>query len=144
MTFQGTECPKETDVRKAIELTVSQINSGTAGENVDAKFGAIIKLYRHKFLPGESRLLLDVKKKLHKVFPADRALVDAFTVAREDELGEINLMLKAPATPENINLLAQRLAVPNAPDLEFSIGSITRTCSIATSSPGLPMCPFVR
>jgi integrase len=54
------------------------------------------------------------------VFPADGALVDAFTVAREDEIDEINLMLKAPATPENINLLAQRLAVPNAPDLEFS------------------------
>ena len=62
MTFQGTEYPKETDVRKAIELTVSQINSGTAGEKADAKFGAIITLYRRKFLPSESRLL-QLKKK---------------------------------------------------------------------------------
>ena len=54
------------------------------------------------------------------MFPADCALVDAFTVAREDEIDEINLMLKAAATPENISLLAQRLTVPNAPDLEFS------------------------
>jgi len=92
MTFQGTEYPKEADVRKAIELTVSQINSGTAGEKVDARFGAIITLYRRKFLPSESRQL-ELKKKLHKVFPADGALVDAFTVAREDELDEINLML---------------------------------------------------
>ncbi len=29
MTLQGTEYPKEADVRKAIELTVSQINSRT-------------------------------------------------------------------------------------------------------------------
>ena len=119
MIFHGTEYPKEADVRKAIELTVSQINSGTAGEKANAKFGAIITLYRRKFLPSESRLL-ELKKKLHKVFPADGALVDAFTVAREDELDEINLMLKAPATAENINLLALRLSVPNAPELEFS------------------------
>ena len=119
MRFQGTEYPKEADVRKAIELTVSQINSGTAGEKADAKFGAIITLYRRKFLPS-GRRLLELKKRLHKVFPAGGALIDAFTVAREDELDEIDLMLKAPATPENINLLAQRLAVPNAPELEFS------------------------
>ncbi len=119
MTFQGTEYPKEADVRKAIELTVSQINSGTAGEKADARFSAIITLYRRKFLPSESRLF-ELKKKLHKVFPADGALVDAFTVAREDEIDEINLLLKAAATPGNINLLAQRLTVPNASDLEFS------------------------
>ena len=119
MTFQGNVYAKEADVRKAIELTLSQINSGTAGERADAKFGAIITLYRRKFLPSESRLL-ELKKKLHKVFPVDAALVDAFTVAREDEIDEINLMLKKPATPENIKLLAQRLAVPNKPDLEFS------------------------
>ncbi len=119
MRFQGTAYPKETDVRKAIELTVSQINSGTAGEKADAKFGAIITLYRRKFLPSESRLL-ELRKKLHKVFPAHGALVDAFTVSREDEIDEINLMLKAAATAENINLLAQRLTVPNAPELEFS------------------------
>ncbi len=119
MTFQGTEYPKEADVRKAIELTVSQINSGTAGEKADARFGAIITLYRRKFLPSESRLL-DLKKKLHKVFPTQGVLVDAFTVAREDEIDEINLMLKAAATPQNISQLAQRLTVPNPPDLEFS------------------------
>jgi hypothetical protein len=87
LTFQGTEYPEEADVRKAIELTVSQINSGTAGERADAKFGVIITLYRRKFLPSEGRLL-ELKKKLHKVFPADGALVDAFTVAREDEIDE--------------------------------------------------------
>jgi hypothetical protein len=119
MRFQGKVYAKEADVRKAIELTLSQVNSGTAGERADAKFGAIITLYRRKFLPSESRLL-ELKRKLYKVFPADAALVDSFTVAREDEIDEINLMLKAPSTPENIRLLAQRLAVPNAPDLEFS------------------------
>jgi hypothetical protein len=119
MTFQGTEYPKEADVRKAIELTVSQINFGPAGERAGTKFSALITLYRRKFFPSESRLL-ELKKRLHKVFPADGALVDAFTVAREDEIDEINLLLKAPATPENINLLAQRLTVPNALNLEFS------------------------
>lgn len=125
MTFQGTEFPKEADVRKAIDLTVSQINSGTAGERADAKFSAIITLYRRKFLPSESRLL-ELKKKLHKVFQADGALVDAFTVAREDEIEEINLLLTAAATPENINLLPQRSTVPNAPDLEFSTRIMAR------------------
>jgi len=37
MRFQGAEYPKEADVRKAIELTVSQINSGTAGQVLPAK-----------------------------------------------------------------------------------------------------------
>jgi integrase len=41
----------EKDVRKAIELTVSQINSGTAGVRTDAKFGAITTLYRTEHLP---------------------------------------------------------------------------------------------
>ena len=54
------------------------------------------------------------------MFPADGALVDAFTVVREDELDEITLMLKAPARAENIILLAQRLSVSNSPELEFS------------------------
>lgn len=63
MTFQGTDYPNETDVRKAIELAVSQINSGTAGERADAKFGAIITLWRRKFLPSENRLL-ELKKTL--------------------------------------------------------------------------------
>jgi hypothetical protein len=96
MAFPGTNYPSEADIRKAIELTVLQINSGAAGERADAKFGAIITLCRDKFLPSESRLL-EVKKRLRKVFPADGALTDAFTVAREDEIDEINLMLKAVA-----------------------------------------------
>jgi hypothetical protein len=96
-------------------LTANQIHSGP----INAKFGAIITLYRRKFLPSESRLL-ELKKKLHKVFPADSALVDAFTVAREDEIDEIDLMLKAPATPANVNLLAQRLSIADIPELEFS------------------------
>jgi hypothetical protein len=119
MTFQGTKYQKEADFRKAIELIVSEINSGTAGEKADAKFGAIITLYRRKFLPSESRLL-ELKKKLRKMFREKAALVDAFTVAREDEIDEVDHMLKAPATPENINLLVQRISVPNAPELEFS------------------------
>jgi hypothetical protein len=36
LTFQGNDYPKEADVRKAIELTVSQINSGTVGERASA------------------------------------------------------------------------------------------------------------
>ncbi len=38
LTFDGAKYPKEADVRKAIELTVPQINSGAAGEKADAKF----------------------------------------------------------------------------------------------------------
>jgi hypothetical protein len=41
----------EKDVRKATELTVSQINSGTAGARTDAKFGTIITLYGTEHLP---------------------------------------------------------------------------------------------
>jgi hypothetical protein len=54
------------------------------------------------------------------LFPENAALVDVSTVAREDGIDEVNVMLKAAATAENINLLAQRLTVPNAPDREFS------------------------
>ena len=53
------------------------------------------------------------------MFPADGMLIDALTAAREDELDKINLMLKAPPTAENIYLSAQRLSVPNTPELEF-------------------------
>jgi alkylhydroperoxidase family enzyme len=102
MTLQGTEYFKEANARQAIELTVSQINSGAAGERDGAKFGAIITLYRRKFLPSESGLL-DLKKTLRKVFPANGALVDAFTVAREDEFEEIDLILRAAATLKTSN-----------------------------------------
>jgi integrase len=43
--------PKEQDVRKAIEQTVSQVNAGTAGEKTDAKFSAVTALYRSDHLP---------------------------------------------------------------------------------------------
>jgi len=71
LTFHSAKYPKEADVRKAIELTVSQINSGTAGEKADAKFGAIIMLYRQRFLPSE-RDLLDLKHMLSQAAPALR------------------------------------------------------------------------
>jgi hypothetical protein len=44
LTFNGAKYPKEADVRKAIELPVSQIDSGTAREKADQKFGAIITI----------------------------------------------------------------------------------------------------
>ena len=49
--YDSAQYRSEKDVRKAIELTVSQINSGTAGEMADAKFGAITALYRTEHLP---------------------------------------------------------------------------------------------
>jgi integrase len=48
--FDGVRFPKEQDVRKAIELTVSQVNAGTAGEKSDAKFDAVTQLYRKDHL----------------------------------------------------------------------------------------------
>lgn len=80
LTFHGAKYPKEADVRKAIELPVSQINSGTAGEKADAKLGAIIALYRKRFLPSE-RDLLALKHKLRRLLPNYVALIDVFTVA---------------------------------------------------------------
>jgi integrase len=49
--YDGATCKTEKDVRKAIELTVSQINSGTPGERADAKFSAVTALYRKEHLP---------------------------------------------------------------------------------------------
>lgn len=49
--FDAGKYPKERDVRKAIETTVSQMNKGSAGEKTDAKFGAVTALYRSKHLP---------------------------------------------------------------------------------------------
>ena len=40
LTFDGAQYRTEKDVRKAIELNVSQINSGTVGAMADAKFNA--------------------------------------------------------------------------------------------------------
>ena len=49
--FDGVKYPKEQDVRKAIESTVSQVNAGTAGEKTDAKFSAVTALYRSEHVP---------------------------------------------------------------------------------------------
>lgn len=53
LTYDGLEYPTEKDVRKAIEGTVSQLNSDTAGERVNALFGVITALYRKEYLPTE-------------------------------------------------------------------------------------------
>ena len=50
-TFDGLQYPTKAAVRKAIELTVSQINAGIAGARADAKFMAIATLYREHHLP---------------------------------------------------------------------------------------------
>jgi integrase len=50
-TFDGDQYPTESSVRIAIELTVSQINAGTAGERADATFGTITAIYRKDHLP---------------------------------------------------------------------------------------------
>jgi hypothetical protein len=52
ITFSGVNYPTESDVRKAIELAVSQQNRETERARVDAVFGTIIDLYRTKHLPG--------------------------------------------------------------------------------------------
>ena len=49
--FDCYEYPTEKSVRKAIELTVSQINSGTGGEKADSRFCAVVAIYRSKHLP---------------------------------------------------------------------------------------------
>lgn len=52
LTFSGLEYPNESDVRKAIELAVSQQNRDTEKAKVEAVFGDIIGLYRTEHLPG--------------------------------------------------------------------------------------------
>jgi integrase len=49
--FSTVQYPKEKDVRAAIALTVAQVNAGTSGEKADAKFSAVIAVYRSKHLP---------------------------------------------------------------------------------------------
>jgi hypothetical protein len=39
-------------VRRALELTVSQVNSGNGAEKADAKFMAICNFYRQEHLPS--------------------------------------------------------------------------------------------
>ena len=51
LTFDGAQFRTEKDVRKAIELNVSRINSGTVGATADAKFNTITALYRTEHAP---------------------------------------------------------------------------------------------
>lgn len=124
-------------------MTVSQINSGTAGEKADAKFGAIITLYRKRFLPNE-RDLHELKRKLFRLFPAHAALIDAFTVARQDEIDELNGLLKTARTPDDLKTLVERLKFPNAPELEFSTVSVTPICSTTMLSQSSAMFRYAR
>ncbi|MGA3129703.1 MAG: tyrosine-type recombinase/integrase [Terracidiphilus sp.] len=52
LIFDPAEYPHEKDVRRALELTVSQVNSGNGAEKADAKFMAICNLYRQEHLPS--------------------------------------------------------------------------------------------
>ena len=51
LTFDGAEYPTEKDVRRAIELTVSQVNAGSGAAKADAKFMDVCALYRQEHLP---------------------------------------------------------------------------------------------
>lgn len=51
LTFDGSQYRNEKAVRAALELTVAQVNAGTAGEKADAKFSAVTSVYRTKHLP---------------------------------------------------------------------------------------------
>jgi hypothetical protein len=64
--------------------------------------------------------LLDLKHKLCGLIPRYAALVDAFTVARQDEIDEVNHLAKSARTPEDVKALIERLKFPNTPELEFS------------------------
>jgi hypothetical protein len=43
--------PNKKDVRRALELTVSQVNAGTDAAKADAKFMDVCALYRQEHLP---------------------------------------------------------------------------------------------
>ncbi|MGA2673717.1 MAG: site-specific integrase [Terracidiphilus sp.] len=62
----------EKDVRKAIELTISQVNAGTAGEKADAKFGAVTHLYRTEHLPTLAHSTRQVNSYLLTKYIEDR------------------------------------------------------------------------
>jgi integrase len=51
LTLDGSDYPTEKDARRAIELTVSQVNAGTGAAKADAKFMDICTLYRKEHLP---------------------------------------------------------------------------------------------
>jgi len=51
LTFDAAEYPTKKDVRKAMELTVSQVNAEIGATRADAKFMDICALYRQEHLP---------------------------------------------------------------------------------------------
>jgi integrase len=51
LTFDPAEYPTEKDVRRALELTVSQVNAGTGAAKADAKFMDVCALYRQEHMP---------------------------------------------------------------------------------------------
>jgi integrase len=51
LLFDSAEYPTEKDVRKALELTVSQVNAGTGAAKADSKFMDVCALYRQEHLP---------------------------------------------------------------------------------------------
>ena len=51
LTLDSAEYPSEKDVRRALELTVSQVNAGTDAAKADAKFMDVCALYRQEHMP---------------------------------------------------------------------------------------------
>jgi hypothetical protein len=49
--FDGDRYPTEASMKIAIELTVSQVNAGTAGVRADTTSGTIAAIYRKEHLP---------------------------------------------------------------------------------------------
>jgi integrase len=90
--YDGGEYRTEKDVRKAIELTVSQINSGTAGERANARFSAITALYRKEHLPTLQHSSQESSKYLLKYYIEPQF---AKTPVREMHALEINTWLQA-------------------------------------------------
>lgn len=110
LTFDGAKYPTEADVRKAIELTVSQVNAGAAVVTSDAKFSAITALYRSEHLPT----LEHSTRKLHEY------LLSHYI---EDKLGPMPLREVRPLVIDqwfkNLNL---------APTTKASIRSVLSVC----------------
>ncbi len=71
-TYDGAEFPKEKDVRKTIELAISQLNAGTAGEKADVTFGTITALYRKEHLPTLDHSTQSTNKYLLTSYIEDR------------------------------------------------------------------------
>jgi integrase len=115
-TFDGTEYPTEKDVRKAIELTVSQVNAGTAGERADAKFGAITAIYRKEHLPELEHATQQVNAYL-------------LTKYIEDEFGHMPIRDMKPLMIGNwIKGLTGKQGKPLAATTKASIRSVLSVC----------------